>query len=70
MDTVLIVLGILLIVVIIFGIYKLATRGTHDTNLYYTSAKSARHNGFKTFLLVLVGVASLIGLIWALSNLI
>lgn len=64
MDTLIIVLGILLGIVLIFGIYKLATAHLQERSSLKPSSETAPRQALKTIFTIIISIALLLAFIF------
>ena len=67
METILIVLGILVVLVLGFGIYRLATRDQHEANILRVHGKVKREQNFSTVIFAILSIIGLFALLFAFT---
>lgn len=60
--------GILIAVVLIYAIYRVATRSTRESGMYRTESRAKRINGARTLGMVILAVLVFGALIWLLTT--
>lgn len=59
--------GILIAIVLVYAVYRVATRGSRDSGMYYTSAQQKRSAVLRTVLMLILAGLAMAGIIWLLS---
>lgn len=67
METILIVLGILTVLVLCFGIYRLANRDQHEASILRVHGKVQRRQNFSTVFFAILSIIGLFALLFVFT---
>lgn len=59
--------GILIAIVLVYAIYRVATRGSRGSGMYRTNAQARRSTVIRTILMLVLAALALGAIIWLLS---
>lgn len=59
--------GILIAIVLVYAVYRVATRSSRGSGMYRTDAQEKRNVIIRTILMVLLAILALIAIIWLIT---